>query len=317
MNCHPAIIFAVLVLCLGSNTKAQVTYSGADYADAFLATGSSNNPEETDLTGLNFGAAGTLVVAPATSLKGEFQSVLKFNLSNAIALFNTNYGAGNWTITSLSLGLTSNYGTNGEQPKNVIFPMISTGKFVVEWLSNDDWVEGTGTPNLPTTDGVTYDSLSDLPTNLLSGSHDILCTNTYTPPGDYVPVTYPLPLHTSLVADVMGGGDVTLLLYAADNQIGYLFNSQNYGSPDEPLINITATSNAVPVKILSGCFTNGLFHLAGIGGMNLQYQVQTSSNLGTTNWQTIGTATADSAGMIQFDDTTAANQPQRFYRFSH
>ena len=91
--------------------KAQVTYTGTDYADAFLATGSSNNPEGTDLTGLNFGAAGTLVVAPAASVKGEFQSVLKFNLSNAVALFNTNYGAGNWIITGISLQLTSNYGT--------------------------------------------------------------------------------------------------------------------------------------------------------------------------------------------------------------
>ena len=70
------------------------------------------------------------------------------------------------------------------------------------------------------------------------------------------------------------------------------------------------------LEILSGYFTNGLFHLTGIGEMNLQYQVQANSGLTTTNWQTIGTTTADSTGMIQFDDTTVTNQPQRFYRLS-
>ena len=122
MSRRPAIVFAVTLLCLGSTAKAQVTYTGTDYADAFLATGSPNNPDGADLTGLNFGGAGTLVVAPASSVKGEFQSVIKFNLANAVALFNTNYGAGNWNITGISLELTSNYGTGGVQPNNAIFP---------------------------------------------------------------------------------------------------------------------------------------------------------------------------------------------------
>jgi hypothetical protein len=305
---------ALLLTLLASDlvARAQVTYTGPDYADAFLATGSSNNPEGNDLTALNFGAAGTLVIAPAASAKGEFQSVLKFSLSNAVSMFNTNFGAGNWSITNISLVLTSNYGTNGVQPNNAMFPVISTGEFVIEWLSDDDWMEGTGTPNLPTTDGVTYDSL----VALLSSPTAILGTNTYIPPGDNVAVTYTLPLNTNLVADVSAGGDVSFVLYAADNQVGYLFNSCNYGRGNEPLISVTACLNAVPPKILSGYFTNGLFHLTGIGGANLVYQVQTGSEVTTTNWQTIGTVMADVVGMIQFDDP-AAIQPRRFYRFLH
>ena len=179
------IISLIISLCLASSLRAQTTYSGTDYADAFLATGSPENPEGTDLTGLNFGGAGTLVVAPAASIKGEFQSVLKFSLSNAVALFNTNYGAGNWSITAVSLELTSNYGAAGVQPNNAIFPVISGGQFVIELFSNNNWVEGTGTPNLPTTDGVTYDSLP----GLLSCTNAIIGTNTYVPPGNNVPVT--------------------------------------------------------------------------------------------------------------------------------
>ncbi len=304
------MVFAIALLCFGSIATAQVTYTGTDYADAFLATGSRDNPDGSDLTGLNFGGAGTLVVAPVTSAKGEFQSVIKFNLSNAAALFNTNYGAGNWTITGISLELTSNYGTGGVQPNNAIFPVISGGQFVIEWLSTNDWVEGTGTPNLPTTEGVTYDSLPDL----LSDPREILCTNTYTPPGNNVPVTYTLPLNTNLVAEVAGGGDVTFLFYAADDQIGYLFNSYSYGRGNEPLILVTA--NLMQPEMLAGYFTNASFHITGRGVVNLQYQIQATANLATANWQTLGTVTADSAGAIQFDDTTVSNQPQRFYRLS-
>ncbi len=309
MSRRRTIVFAVGLLCLGSIAKAQVTYSGTSSADAFLATGSPGNPAGADLTGLNFGGAGTLVVAPAASVKGEFQSVLKFNLANAVGLFNTNYGAGNWTITGISLELTSNYGTNGVQPNNGLFPVISGGSFVIEWLSNDDWVEGTGTPSLPTTDGVTYDSLSDL----LSGAHEILCTNTYVPPGNNVPVTYVLPLNTNLVADVSGGGDVTILLYAADNQIGYLFNSYNYGRGNEPLIRVVA---APLLRILSGAFTGDGFLLIGVGTPNTDYQVQASSVLPAVQWEVLGTATADDAGTIQFNDPGAATNACRFYRLA-
>jgi hypothetical protein len=305
----PRNIIAVVILCLGHFAGAQVTNSSMDTADAFLCTGSPNYENGEDLTGVNFGAAGTLAIAPASSAKGDFQSVIKFNLSNAVALFNTNYGRGNWTITGISLRLTSNYGMAGVQPNNPIFNVISGGQFVIEWLSNDDWVEGTGTPNLPTTDGVDYDSIPFLHT----GSHTALCTNTYSPPGNNVPVTWMLPLNTNLVASVASGGDVSFFFYAADDQVSYLFNSYKYARGNEPYINVVA---APRLTILSGAFTNGDFRLSGIGNNNATYHIQASADLLTTNWVTIGTATAGTNGAIQFDDAEAASQPQLFYRFS-
>jgi len=292
--------------CICLRAPAQVIYSTTSFADAFLATGSPG----TNLTGSNFGAAGILAIAPATSVKGEFQSVLQFDLSGATNLFNSTYGTNNWIIGGISLQLTSNYGAAGEKPDNSLFPTINGGQFVIEWLSNNDWLEGTGMPKQPTTDGVTYNSLPDL----LSGAHEILCTNSYSPPGNNVPVIYPLPLNTNLVAEVAAGGDVTFLLYAADDHIAYLFNSCNFGGNNEPLMHVTA--NAAPLKILSGIFTNGSFHLTGLGLATQPYQIQATTNLATTNWQTLGTATADSAGMIYFDDASALNQSQRFYRLS-
>jgi hypothetical protein len=305
-------IFAVVIkiLCLGGGAKAQVTYSGTTSADAFLATGSPTNPEGADLTGLNFGAAGLLVVAPASSTNGEFQTVMKFNLANAVGLFNTNYGAGNWAITGISLNLASNNGTNGTQPDNAMFPVVAGGQFVIEWLSDDAWVEGTGKPNQTTTDGVTYNSLPDL----LSGAREIVSTNTYAPPDNNVPIVYPLPLNTNLVNDVAAGGDVSLRLYAADNQIAYLFNSHEFGRGNQPLITVTATPRQPWIS--AAYFTNANFHVTGMGLTNALYQIQANPGLQTTNWQTIGSAMSDGAGLIQFDDVAAAGQGTRLYRLA-
>jgi hypothetical protein len=278
-------------------------------ADAFLCTGSPNYENGADLTGLNFGGAGTLAVAPPSAPKGEFQSVIQFNLSNGPALFNAAYGSNNWTISGVSLQLTSNYGTAGAQPNNPIFNAISGGQFVIEWLSDNDWLEGTGSPKSPTTDGVTYGSLP----LLLSALHEPLCTNTYVPPGDNVPVTWPLPLNADLVADIAAGGSVTFRFYAADNQVGYLFNSREYGRGNQPLILVAA---APLLRITSGSLTNGAFHLTGIGNNNAVYQIQASPDLSNTHWQTIGMATASPNGAIQFDDTSATNQSCRFYRLT-
>jgi hypothetical protein len=299
---------AICGACFWFSVQAQVTNTSTTTADAFLATGSPDNPVGTDLTNLNFGAAGTLAISPASADKGEFVSVLRFNFANAVAQFNSAYGTNGWTVTGITLQLASNYGTGGVQPNNMIFNVINGGNFVIEWLSNDSWIEGTGTPALPTTDGVTFGSLPDL----LSGPTDILRTNTYNPPGDNVPVIYTLPLETNLLADIESGGDTSLLFYAADDQIGYLFNSHEYGRSNEPFINVMA---APLLEILSCGFTNGVFYFVGIGGPNLQYQVQENSDLTTTNWEVLGAVTAGTNGVIQFADTTATNR-QRFYRLS-
>ena len=300
------LTIGVAAFCV--RAQAQTTYTSTTVADAFLATGSPDNPVGTDLTNDNFGGAGILAISPASADKGQFQSVLEFNFADAVALFNSAYGSNNWAVTGITLTLASNYGVAGVQPKNKIFNVVSAGNFVIKWLSDTNWVEGTGNPGMITVDGVAF---GDLP-ELLSDPCDILCTNTYTPPGNNIPVTYTLPLDTNLVTEVVSGVNATLLFYAADNQIGYLFNSHEFGGSNVPLINVTAT---LFMEILSSNFTNGVFSLTALGSPNSQYQIQANSDLTTSNWQTLGTVTADANGNIQFTDTTATNQ-QRFYRLS-
>ena len=309
MNHLAAKYLSLAIVAIGTLAQAQVTYTITTSADAFLATGSPANPKGLDLTNANFGIAGVLYVAPAGSPNGEYQSVLKFDLSGATNLFNATYGS-NWLISGISLELAGNFATAGAQPDNAIFNPINGGNFVIEWLADDDWVEGTGRPNMPTTDGVAYGSLPAL----LAETHEILCTNTYVPPGDNVHVTWPLPLSQDLVDDITNGGPVSFRFYAADNQVSYLFNSHNFGNGNEPLIHATAIPR---LKMISGYSTNGLFHLIAVASTNLPCQMQASSDLSATNWQTLGTVTADDAGVIQFDDSTDSGHNQRYYRLSY
>ena len=295
-------------LCVGCVAEAQVTNTAMAIADAFVCTGSTNYRDGADLRGLNFGDAGALAIAAAASAKGEFQSLLKFNLAASVALSDLAYGPENWSITGVSLELTGNYGTGGAQPNNPIFNALAGGRFVIEWLADDDWREGTGTPNLPATEGVSYTSL----TTLLAQPREALCTNTYSPPGNNIHMTWALPLTANLVADIAGGGDVTLRLYAAEEQVGYFFNSYKYGHGNEPVIHVVATP---ALRILSVAFTNGVFRLTGQGNNRATYRIEANAGLSTPQWQTVGTTTADSNGTIRFDEL-GMTYAQRFYRLS-
>jgi hypothetical protein len=59
--------------------------------------------------------------------------------------------------------------------------------------------------------------------------------------------------------------------------------------------------------------TGGNVQLAGAGGELLPYQVQVSTNLAKPNWTTVGTAAADTSGVIQYAEP-ATNSGARFYR---
>jgi hypothetical protein len=222
-------------------------------ADAFLASGSAGNPDGSDLTANNYGGAGTLAVAPASSAKGEFDSVIMFNTAATITAINSAYGAGNWTITGLTLSLASNVGTQGGNPGNAIFNTINSGAFEIDWLSDDAWVEGTGTPAAPSSTGVNFDSI---PTLLAGG--DVLGTYTYTPPGNGTYATYTLPLDPNLVANAAGGANLSLYFYATNGAVSYLFNSRSGSAPHPELtLDVTPTPEPATVSLLAAALGSG------------------------------------------------------------
>src|SRR4051794_28920910 len=53
----------------------------------------------------NYGAAGALALSGAGATNGEFQSVLKFDLSAAKSSFDATFGANQWSVQSVTLRL--------------------------------------------------------------------------------------------------------------------------------------------------------------------------------------------------------------------
>jgi hypothetical protein len=242
---HALAIYGA-ALVLPAVTLAQDTFTiNQSSAAAFMASGPSGGA---NLSTNNYGNAGMLAIAPASSTKGAFDSILSFNTSSAISQFNSMYGVGDWTITGVTLSLASNFGTNGAIPMNNIFNTISGGSFGIDSLDDTTWTVGTG--GGPGTGGYPFNSDIDyayVPT-LLGFGYDSLGDFTYTPPGNNVYETYTLPGSDSILDSTAAGGTVSLFFYAADNQVSYLFNSQVFAS-NHPELALTATPTPEPATM--------------------------------------------------------------------
>ncbi len=243
------------ILTLPAASHAQATYTINDStAAAFMASGSAGNPDGSDLQNDNYGNAGTLAIAPASSTKGAFDSVILFNTAAAVTQFNSTYGAGDWTITGAQLSLASNFGAQGAQPNNLIFNTINAGSFGIDWIADTTWTVGngggSGTPGYPANNNVDY---AYIPT-LLSYGYDSLGDFSYTPPGNNVYLTYTMPTDAGLDTAAADGA-VSLYFYAADNNVSYLFNSQVF-SANHPELILTATPTPEPgtLALLGGGF---------------------------------------------------------------
>ena len=237
------------VIAFSTTSRAQTTYTINDsISAAFMASGSASNPNGMDLTEENYGNAGTLAIAPASSTKGAFDSVLMFNTASAVSAFNSDYGVGNWTITGVTLSLASNFGVQGAQPNNLIFNTINAGSFGIDWMADNSWTAGngggSGTPGYPNNSYVDY---ADIPT-LLGNGYDSLGDFNYTPPGNNIYLSYTLPLDSGLVANAAAGDNLSLYFYAADDNVSYLFNSQVYAS-NHPELTLVATPTPEPATL--------------------------------------------------------------------
>jgi PEP-CTERM motif len=239
-----AICGAVITLPAAGYAQANYTVNDSTAA-AFMASGSASNPNGANLQDENYGNAGTLAIAPASSTKGAFDSLLLFNTSAAVTQFNTDYGMGNWSITGVQLELASNFGVQGVQPNNLIFNTINAGSFGIDSLSDTSWVVGngggSGTAGYPNANN--YVDYAYIPT-LLGNGYDSLGDFTYTPPGNNVYQTYTMPTDAGLDT-AAADGTVSLYFYAADNQVSYLFNSQAFSS-NHPELVLTATPTPEP-----------------------------------------------------------------------
>jgi len=231
---------ATVALHLFIATPASAaTFGTNSFSDAFVTSGPGGN-----LSGNNYGGAGAIGVSAPGLSNGEFQSVLQFDLAGARNSFDNQFGAGQWSIQSVTLQLTAT------PPNNAIFNTTAAGQFQIVWMQNDSWTEGTGTPNVPTSTGITFTSLE----------------NSFTGPGDESLGTfafngatsgagnYTLNLTPGFSADLLAGNDTSLRLVAADSSVSGLFDSRNFG-----------TAAARPLLTIDAVPEPGTAALAGLG----------------------------------------------------
>ena len=227
-----ATAFALLVLALPIRAAS---FSLNPSADAFVTTGPTAN-----LSGNNYGAGGALSVAAPGFTNGEFQSVLRFELSGARTSFDSQFGAGQWAIQSITLQLTAN------APNSGIFNASAAGQFGVSWMQNDSWVEGSDTPNAPTTTGVTFSSLP----SFVSAGDESLGTFSFAG-GTSGAASYSLNLTPGFGADATAGNLVSFRFSAADTTVSYLFDSRSFTTTSaRPLLTIVAVPEPAALSLL-------------------------------------------------------------------
>jgi hypothetical protein len=239
------IAVATLLCVFLPSLVLSATFSLNPSADAFVTTGPSGN-----LANNNYGAAGGLSLAAPGLSQGEFQSVLQFGFSSAKSSFDTQFGAGQWTIQSVTLQLTAT------TPNNGIFNAGSAGQFGISWMQNDGWIEGTGTPQAPTASGITFSSLS----SFASGADEALGIFSYNgaTSGN---AAYSLNLTPLFSGDILAGNTVSLRLFPTDSAVSYLSDSRNFGTAAaRPLLTITAVPE--PGQFALGLLGLGICFLA-------------------------------------------------------
>ncbi len=215
------IVAGIMVLLSVLPSAAAADFSMNPVADAFVTSAYPDN---------NYGGAGALAISAAGMPKGEFQSVLQFDTAAAKADFDATFGAGQWFVSSISLQL------NAAFPNNPIFNSSNAGQLSIEWMHNDGWAEGTGTPSTPGATGITFATLP----GFLHAGDESLGTFSFdgATSGGF---SMDLTLASGLLTDVSAGSPASLRLAAADSTVSALFNSRSFGNiAARPALTVTA-----------------------------------------------------------------------------
>jgi hypothetical protein len=252
-------IFAALWNLAG---QAQSTFAVYDTADSFvLNPGAGNTSAYPNAASQNFGGMNSRSVASATAhpgnnsanaAKGEFDSVLRFDLSAAVAALNTEYGVGDWSISALTLTLN----TSSTVGNSMFNSPGTSGSFDISWMSDDGgWVQGTGTQSPASYTGITYDSLQ---TTLSTTPATLLNSASYVAAGTLVPETFSVGVSDAdFLAALLAGDSISLLLTPADSQVAFNFTSHSYGGGSNPALysptlTLTVVPEPAPLALLAG-----------------------------------------------------------------
>jgi len=281
-----------------STLSAQAIFTNISVADAFVR---SLDPTH------NYGGAGALSVSGllATNVlgqqQGQLDSFMRFDLSGMANNLNNSFGQGRWVIVRATLNLFEQ-----GAPNNAIFNR-GVGPFQVRWIANDSWIEGTGNPNAPTTDGIVW---NDEPSLLNSNADQSL--GTFVNGGTDGLVRAALGLPPSFLADLTSGGTNSLLITTTTNStVGVTFHSRNFvDSTQWPFLEITAVARPqITSLMITGADVKINFVTSG-GVTNL---VEYNNDLAGINWSTFASVLGN-GNITDVIDSNSAALPERFYR---
>ncbi len=294
-------LFTFLTFMVIANPVRAALFTNSADADAFVRT---NAPTS------NYGGAGSLSVSGSNSYNVAFSvtngiadAFIRFNTAAMVTSFNTLFGANNWVISGAKLQVTE-VGT----PNNSIFDQ-GKGGFGIYWVANDNWTEGTGMPNTPTTDGIVFTNETVL---LANTAYLGKFTNT----AANGTLLFLLALPSVFVSDAQAGGEVTLFLTAIDPQIGFTFNSRSFGTTSaRPFLEISA----VPKPGITGISLSGtnVIIAATNGAAGGTYYVLGSTNaaLPLNQWLPVATNVLTASGNFSITATNSVNVNSPWQQF--
>src|SRR6185369_5711756 len=111
--------------------------------------------------------------------------------------FDDAYGPQGWVVTGVNLMLTEM-----ASPDNNIFNR-GVGAFEVRWVNSDNWIEGTGKPKVPTTDGVAWQDLQSILNLNVDASLGV-----FTNSGADQQIVFVLGRPDQFINDIKSGGEV-------------------------------------------------------------------------------------------------------------
>lgn len=236
-----AVAYVILGLSIPCSSLLGATFTLSPLADAFV---SSTNPAN------NYGGAGSFEISAAGLPKGEFQSLLQFDLSSAKANFDSVLGAGQWTLNSASLQLTA------ANPNNALFNSSAAGLIAIAWLQNDGWTEGAGTPTSPGATGITWNSLSTL---FSAGDESVANFGFNGATSGNVAIS--LTTSAGVIADAAAGSLLSLRMSApaSESAVSALFNSRSFNTvASRPVLTLEAKLVPEPHSLILAVFGFGV-----------------------------------------------------------
>jgi hypothetical protein len=196
--------------------------------------------------------------------------------------------------------------TETAAPDNAIFNR-GVGAFEVWVQRADDWIEGTGKPNAPTSDGVSWNDLAILVNSNLGVSLGL-----FTNAGMNGQQAFSLSREDGLVADIRAGDEVSFRLVAASAEVGFTFNSRDFGNTNgQPRLEVTAFPNPNP-RIDSIRSDGGQIVIGFAATTNWVYRLQRTDWLQST-WVDVLTI-PDQTTATNILYTEPSTKAQAFYR---